>query len=243
MSTFFERYVWGEYEAVWDDMQALGDKIYDDAYSQDVDQVVTETMCRVRKNFSILYAGLNRIGYQFGIYPDGTTKIYGYTTPITPPLPDILGRIAKYEQMEGIQSFPLSIKKFWEVVGDVDFCGRHSDLPRFADPIVVYPIQVINYCYTEWLEYHDENSGEEGGFAFAISPDFYHKDNISGGEPYQLAVPNHSVDGVVLNLGTDLTFVSYLRVCFDHIGFFGACRNSKVLAESFTIVGKDFLKF
>jgi hypothetical protein len=89
---------------------------------------------------------------------------------------------------------------FWEKVGSVSFVDldhyRHVDFWReqavvgpsyFCDGLHVDP------CSEEWassicddFQYWKENRapGESDDFLLSLSPDGYHKDNISGGSPY-----------------------------------------------------------
>ena len=54
-----------------------------------------------------------------------------------------------------------------------------------------------------------------------IAPDDLHKANTSGGDPYQIAVPDLSADGRLLGERHDLFFVKYLRLVFRLGGFPG----------------------
>jgi len=64
-----------------------------------------------------------------------------------------------------------------------------------------------------------EALGEAG--AICIAPDALHKADHSGGEPYEIAVPDLRADGEVRNEPHDLFFVDYLRLCFRWGGFPG----------------------
>jgi hypothetical protein len=57
--------------------------------------------------------------------------------------------------------------------------------------------------------------------ALAIAPDDLHKANTSGGEPYEIAVPDLCADGKLLNERHDLYFIEYLRLVFRFGGFPG----------------------
>jgi len=97
-------------------------------------------------------------------------------------------------------SIPKILVEFWKVVGGISFVDlenyRHTDYwqahgisPQngFADGLHV------EICNDEWIsficgEYIDwkENftTGTSDDFVLSLSPDGYHKDNISGGAPY-----------------------------------------------------------
>ncbi len=125
MTKFLNRYLHGEYKRVWDELYAQGEAIYEEPLLEDAVAVAKETMLRVRTNIERLTARLYSIGYIFGTYPDGDTKIYGYTHPHHLPKSNIEKEIAEFEQLDGVGKLPLSLKLFWQIVGDVDWMGYH----------------------------------------------------------------------------------------------------------------------
>jgi len=54
-----------------------------------------------------------------------------------------------------------------------------------------------------------------------IAPDDLHKENVSGGDPYLIALPDGRADAIVLNARHNLPFVDYLRLCCRLGGFPG----------------------
>src|ERR1043165_9905765 len=68
-----------------------------------------------------------------------------------------------------------------------------------------------------------------------LSPDDLHKDNISGGEAYGVALPCPSADFVFLEEPHNLLFVSYLRLSILRWGGFPGLEGS--------IAGCDFAGF
>ncbi len=137
------------------------------------------------------------------------------------PLDDIREKIAEYEALEGIGVFPLSLRVFWEVVGSVDFTGYHPLWPRFSDPLILFPVESIDGDYPSWREGVEAGDIEAGPFEVAIAPDYFHKDNISGGAPYSMRVPNDAIDGILEYERHETTLVDYLRICFRYGGFPG----------------------
>jgi hypothetical protein len=104
------------------------------------------------------------------------------------------------------------------VVGSVDWIGSHptlapADSDICPDPLVVFPIEEV-------LEEIDQGL-EEGDGLVTIAPDDLHKADTSGGDPYQVAVPDLGADGKLLNERHRLFFVDYLRLCFRFGGFPG----------------------
>ena len=221
MNTFLERYLRGECEQVWDELFTQGDAIYQEALLDDAVAVAKETMLRVRKNIERITTRLYSTGYAFGTYPDGQTKIYGYTRPHHPPKINIEKEISEFEQLEGVGKLPLSLKLFWQIVGDVDWMGYHPLWPAYSDPLVVYPIESVRSEYEDWCFLVNEGDVEVGQFGVPIAPDYFHKDNVSGGAPYTILVPNAAVDAFLEYERHRTTFVNYLRICFAHGGFPG----------------------
>ena len=119
---------------------------------------------------------------------------------------------------------PLSLRAWYEIVGEVDFVGGHKRLnPRgqdadvTPDPLKVDSIDGVLYEY----EAVKENVQFETQFLVPISPDELHKQGDSGGAPYSIAMPNLGADGALLNSSYHGTFVEYLRLAFEWGGFPG----------------------
>jgi len=137
----------------------------------------------------------------------------------TPPPPDIHDQIVSFEREFAV--LPLSLRTFYEVVGEVNLIGSHpalapADRAITPDPLVVYALD------EGALEY-DEEADEEAGrpSAITIAPDDLHKANVSGGDAYEMAVPDLRADGELLNERHQLFFVDYLRLAFRFGGFPG----------------------
>jgi hypothetical protein len=115
-------------------------------------------------------------------------------------------------------------------VGDVWLVGTH---PRWAgsaaaDPLVVelegsrYPGDSMrSYVDDVWEQWNDPEAFPDGWqnlFVLPVAPDRLHKDNISGGPPYGVVLPDACVDG--LFVGEAVTpFVAYLNAVFRQGGF------------------------
>jgi hypothetical protein len=241
MATFLDRYMGGETELVWSDLLAYGAAIRHEPLFTDARAVVQETMRRVRHNIELLVPRLEAIGYHFGIYPDGTHPAY-HPGPFTPPLPNIQHRITALEALVG--PIPLSIRGFWEQVGSVDFIGYHPAWPQYADPLVVESIDGAEAEYEIWRsDVEDRMVDESEPFAIPIAPDYYHKDNVSGGPFYRMVVPNAAIDGILAEEGHHTTFVHYLRICFRSSGFPGIERARRLLSPELHDLAGDLLVF
>jgi hypothetical protein len=140
------------------------------------------------------------------------------------PPPRDAARLLQRLQKDG-RTLPLALRAFYEVVGGVNFMGRKSHWPwtmvklatsqpedslALADPLVVFPCEAA----------FDELDEDERGF-ISIAPDDLHKADTSGGDPYEIAVPDLRADGELLNERHELLFVDYLRLCFRFGGFPG----------------------
>jgi hypothetical protein len=210
---YLKRYLNGEFEQVWSELQALGPAVRQEPDYLLAQGVASETMSRVRRNCELLVSRLNSLDYVFGIYPDGSN---GYFTsgPLVPPSKSTRADCAKLEERAG--SLPLSLKAFWHEVGSVDFVGMHPSWPAGLDPLVVNPPEAVIYD----LEEFDDESNASDQFEVSLAPDYLHKDNISGGSPYSIAIPNPCADSVFLNEQNSLLFVQYLRLAILRWGGF-----------------------
>ncbi len=92
--------------------------------------------------------------------------------------------------------------------------GEHQSVAPRNDSVAPDPLVV--FSIDEALEGFD---GDEG--VIDIAPDDLHKANTSGGEPYQIAVPDLRADGRLLGERHDLYLVQYLRLVFRYGGFPG----------------------
>lgn len=221
---FLDRYLAGEHAQVWADLVALGADVRVDPHAADALAVAYETMRRVDANVRTLVQRLTALQYTF------TARAH------VPPTPNVRKEIAEFEKRVG--AMPLSLRAFYEVVGEANLIGHHPILdPRnntvAADPLVVY-------AFDEGaVEYDDD---EDGPAAITIAPDDLHKANTSGGDPYEMAIPDLRADGELLNERHDLFFVDYLRLCFRFGGFPGYEGQANVPSELSTL-GADLLAF
>jgi hypothetical protein len=204
---YLERYQNGEYEQVWKELQVLEANVRQQPYLSQAQAVATETMRRVRRNCERIISRLQRLGYVFGTFPDGTRRSYR-AAPLTPPSDRMRADREELESEAG--SLPLSLTTFWQEVGAVDLVGMHPSWPDGLDPLVVDPPE------GPLSDLFDEGEG----IFVALAPDDLHKDNVSGGDPYGLQLPNPSADFLFMYERHDLLFVPYLRLAILHWGGF-----------------------
>lgn len=213
-----DQYIAGAHRQVWSRLIAAREHVRAKPLLDDAQAVVRETMTVVRSNIEMLIDGLAKHGFQFGSYPDGES-VSGYDAPLVPPSDNVDDLIADIERLVG-GPVPLSLAGFWRVVGSVSLVGYHPNWPDNTDPLWVESPDVTIAEYPDWLDRRNSDP-EEPQFAAQIAPDVLHKDNVSGGLPYEIPLPNAAADAVLLNQGSNLHFVEYLRQALRWGGFPG----------------------
>jgi hypothetical protein len=211
---FSARYEAGDHHAVWGELIAAGDSVRGELQSEAL-EVVRLTMTRVRRNVERLVAELTSHGFQFGLYPDGEV-VPAYPGPLLPPQPEDDATVRELETLTG-GTVPLSIYGFWKWVGSVCLVGYAQGWPQYADPLWVEGPEASLIEFPDW-------EADDEPFGIVIAPDVLHKDNISGGSPYDLAVPNAGIDGVLRNHASEYYFIDYLREALAWGGFPGRRR-------------------
>lgn len=226
--TYFRRYKDGDHAAVWAELISLGVDVRRANLLGDARSVAQATMERVAKNIDILIGRLNAHGYEFGVYPDG--KLPAVSFICVRPDATSLGHLEELEAMAG--TIPLSLRAFWEVVGCVSFLGRsRKDWPQYSDPLWVDP------PWSGIVEYRDLRENAEAGYAVPdgfpkrflcpIAPDVLHKDNVSGGGPHAINLPDEGADARFQNEWHNVYFVEYLRnAILEWGGFPGLSRSN-----------------
>ena len=183
-------------------------------------QVARATMRRVRRNAEVLAGRLAALGWH---------PLFG--TMVSPRTPQPLEGQAEAEAMTGAP-LPLAMVAFWEEVGGIDFIWDY-DRPEpcpdlFAglsifdlDPLCIDPAR-LTYHVEMWQGAIDQGWDPKGsGYTLELAPDDYHKDNISGGDPYGLLLPDRSIDPTFVWGRVSLPLTTYLRLAFRWGGFPG----------------------
>lgn len=140
----------------------------------------------------------------------------------------------KIEQFEkNIGNIPDALIAFYQYVGSVDFTGHHLEWSgcEYPDPIVIYSIDAGIDELEEYLTLDDPKEeywgSETGIFRMPIAPDYYHKEDVSGGMWYGIEIPNSKNDPPLLEEWHGTTFTEYLKTCFKWGGFPGLERCKK----------------
>ncbi|MDO1451946.1 hypothetical protein Q0590_37100 [Rhodocytophaga aerolata] len=224
--TYYERYLNGETEAVYEEILSLGNKAFQPTIFADIEKVLIETFQRVAYNLEILYEELNKIDYLFKTQFEGN-----FERPLHKPLPDTGSLLQQLDKaVEPFGFVPISLKYFYKIVGGVNFVWDYETNDEIRWP-VADPIQIVSLdglvsmiSDDDWQEdirqYVDD---EDYGFAFLeLAADDLHKDNVSGGPPYSLKITQEpSIDSDLINEPNNTTFIDYLRICFENCGFPG----------------------
>jgi hypothetical protein len=225
MSRWLDRYRAGQCRQVWTEMTSIGpDLPADKAAAAEAAIVARETMRRARRNVEQLIDQLAGFGFKFE------------AMPLVDPPSDISSQLDALEADIGI--LPLSLRHWFEEVGQVNLNGTHPDWAfAYPDPLVVEaPSEYIRSEYEAWVT--DRGTEWDRGTAFEIplAPDYLHKANVSGGMPYGLAIPNPGADGLLLWEPHQTTFVNYLRIAFSMGGMPGWQREPALL-EAWALPG------
>jgi hypothetical protein len=122
---------------------------------------------------------------------------------------------------------PATVAEFYRQVGNVNFIGWSSswDDAEYPDALDIMPLEA---AFDEFKERYVDSAEEKkfcietyGGFYFPLSPDYYHKQNISGGEAYGFVLPSKESDPPVLNMPWKLRFTEYIDFAISRRGFPG----------------------
>lgn len=222
MNRLLEKYLKGNYQEVWQEMLSLGPLDRQSDTFMDIYTVAKETMLRVNHNILTIITRLEKMGYKFAL-PE-----YKKISPGN----EIQAQIDQLESKVG--SLPVSLIAFYEIVGGACLMGDYPGLASYAkplatepilfysDPLVVFPIEAAFEQVDDFYQVDpDMDDPETAEFLIPIAPDDYHKENVSGGAPYEIAVPCLAADTLLLNDWHETTFVNYLRICFRWGGFPG----------------------
>jgi hypothetical protein len=270
VETFLDRYLAGQHEVVWQELQAYGGEVMTQPLFEDAWAVARETMRRIRYNlFDLAVPRLRNLGYNFGYElvkpPDNNLgaleqfasaqEWIGGQPPLhTPPEVDGMSHILAFNDLTG--GVPLSLHAFWQEIGGVNFMGfhpiwnrevnthRHSQQTIMGfDPIFVYAFDENHF--TDFAEWQDAVNCRyvNGNYQLVVAPDHYHKMNVSGGPPYTIELPNQTADAVLCHEWHNTTFINYLRICCQFGGLPGLERIQDILTKELAEIRVGMLAF
>jgi hypothetical protein len=213
------RYLGGERDVVWHELRQLGARVREPAFVGEAQAVCDEMARRARHNVELIVRGLLDQGYRFHENDGSRTPV----RPLTGPGRDAEAFVAWLNRTVG--PVPLVVSSWVRIVGDVWLVGTHPDweASTAADPLVVeiaglrYPGHDVRpYVLDEFEQWREDPQGRP--FQLPVAPDHLHKNNVSGGPPYGLVLPDGCADAHVVVDGA-VPFVSYLQHVFDTGGF------------------------
>jgi hypothetical protein len=222
-SNLLGRYLEGQRDQVWNELRQLGSRLRESSVFDEAQLVCDEMARRARHNIEVIVTRLLDDGYRFHANNDEQSS----ETPFVPATPGAANQAGWL--LERFGSVPLTLLSWMRLVGDVWLVGTHPKWPTSAsaDPLVIeaegsrYPGSSIRTYFEAELESWHRWTAEDsaaGLFVLPLAPDRLHKENVSGGPPYGIVLPDGCVDGLFVG-ETAMPFVSYLNWVFRHGGF------------------------
>lgn len=220
---WLSRYRDGQRKQVWHELRQPDRTVLDSGLAEEAQLVCDEMALRARHNIEVIVDRLSKAGYRFHVNDDGQK-------PVVPFIPATAGA-GEYASWlrEQFDAVPMTLLSWVRLVGDVWLVGTHPGWPESSsgDPLVIqvegshYPESSIRELFKDELEIWSERKSEDpetGPFVLPLAPDRLHKENVSGGEPYGVILPDGCVDGLFV-AETTMPFVSYLNRVFRNGGF------------------------
>jgi hypothetical protein len=154
MATYYERYINGEYEQVWNELIALGDKVREEPVYSDARKVALETMQRAKRNIEKLYDRLQQLGYAFEIEK---------SKPIGNPLQDLGQQLSNDPLLKNVfGSLANGLQSLQSIFGSMGSTPQHpprvwraymppeddieEKLQEFEREIGLLPLSVRAWC-------------------------------------------------------------------------------------------------
>jgi len=209
--SLLERYKQGDVVGVWKEIHSFKDLTKDDMKWNDVVTILKETIKRVKYNLELVLIHFkNNPIYQIE------------QTALFPVEEDSIQKLKMIVQPFG--TIPLSLELFYKVIGPINLIQKGTKLQfEYADPLYIESVNGIIEMLSDgsWEETMSEICDEGKTAYLEISPDYYHKDNVSGGLPYGIELLSQQcIDSRVINTKYgNLYFIEYLRLCFENGGF------------------------
>lgn len=163
----------------------------------EIDNILEDLMFKVKYNLDLIHQRLEKINYNF--FNKKEARVHP-----TEDMEERIDLLSKYVEKAGL--LPLSLRKFYTIVGGVDFMKKYSCTASYPvnneyylpDPIVI-PFLSDDFLVYVKHDYSEENWGKEELVEYiykrgiSLAPDIYHKNNYSGGEPYCIKLSKNTV--------------------------------------------------
>ena len=189
-------------------------------------EILIDFMQKVKINLEIIYIELKKRGYQFQ-----TEVLISSDFALQEPLKNHAELLTKLQtNISKFGCLPLSLRYFYQIVGSVNFCWDINTSEdcfwEMADPLQVFSLDdvlamVEDEDWPEQMQEYEEDEAIKTAF-LEISPDVFHKDNVSGGMSYALKLSkDSSIDAELLFYKSKISFMNYLKSAIEHGGFIG----------------------
>ncbi|MDM1510162.1 hypothetical protein HX082_12230 [Myroides odoratimimus] len=225
--SWIARYKNNEEVKVWNELRSLDCEQLNKFEKKDVEEVVKETISRISYNIKVIYNAFE-IDYINNETPDDL-------------LLELKNRISSYGMMSNF------LETFYKSIDKVDFVKiREKYFPHEnnLDPLYIESVKGMIELLSDgsWEEEMEDLIDEGEDPCIYISPDIYHKDNISGDVPYGIVIENrNTIDTLICNtMYGDIYFLDYLRLTFDNYGFTNLKKES-IIPEKYRVMIKNRL--
>ncbi len=219
MPTYFERYLAGEYEQVWDELMARGAAVREEPVYADALAVAREAMRRARYNVELLISRLKALGFIFRYAPLKDWSPLKQATAID------IARLDKLE--EDIGPIPLTLRTWYEMISEVCLLGTLPD-SEWPPAFDIEALAITNSDFSSYGEEFRFNRIPGGPIDSIRAAGITIRDDdlINAGDEVGLSeiiAPDQGADGRFWCQEYNFapTFVGYLRVCFAWGGFPG----------------------
>jgi hypothetical protein len=224
-ANWLDRYRAGQCDHVWHELRQLGAAVREPGFFDQAQLVCDEMARRARRNVEVIIGRLSAAGYRFHSNDHAQA-------PVSPHVPPAAGAEAHADWLqERFGPVPMTLLSWVRLVGDVWLVGTHPQwaASATADPLVIeaegsrYAGQPIRGYFEDEHEQWRERAAHDpaaGLFMLPLAPDMLIKQNVSGGPPYGVILPDGSADGLFVG-ETTMPFVSYLNQVFRNGGFPG----------------------
>lgn len=214
----YKRYIEGQEIQVWNEIHESNTQEKLGLNWTDATLVLEETIKRIKHNINILSSNL--LNSEFKIfYSSNQFKSTAEYDSI------LLARLKN--NIKDFGYMPLSLEYLYKNINQINFLLTPSNnQPRpflYSDPLFIDSLENVlaNMEDGSWAENMEENEDEGLDLYIEVSPDYYHKDNISGGEPYGIQLTKDlQIDTEIVNTPYGaIHFIDYLRMSFNYAGF------------------------
>lgn len=253
MPQFYERYLNGFYQEVYDELLQAQEQVFDEPLYEDALLVGRAMMKRVRYNLERVIARLRTLDYRFGegfweedITPEEKALIEQDIPVFQAPPAATAERLVMLEQLVG--SLPVALTCWYHEVGAVNLIGLFppsnnqvfdKEYGTLVDPLFVYSLEML----LKMSRGLSANRKESFIQSLSLSPDNYYKYQLSGSGAYTLSLPAQVFDTLLLRERHHTTFVNYLRYCFRWGGFPGLEIDNRLTQEMLSFLTADLLEF